>query len=162
LVLPSQAVLDFGESIERVSDWSRSKTLRRLALLRSHIQGKHVFNGPKYLAFQRMLQKAHRQGRVFVVVMPIAPAYVREFVTTEVARDFENSLAHALHDSPEAVVFRLDQLAALRSDEYYTDLVHLNSAGRRLATEAFLMELKRQPNLSNLGEVSALLAAQSE
>jgi hypothetical protein len=143
LVLPSQAVLDFGESNERVSDWSRSKTLRRFAMLRRHIQGKHVFGGLKQMAFQRMLQKATQNGRVFVVVMPIAPAYVREFVTAEVARDFENSLAHALHDSPQARVFRLDQLAALHSDEYYTDFVHLNSAGRGLATEAFLMELKR-------------------
>jgi len=162
LILPSQAVLEFGESNERVSDWPPSKTLRRLALLRSHIQGKHVFNGPKQLAFQRMLQKAVQQGRIFVVVMPIAPAYVHEFVTAEVARDFENSLAHALHDSPQARVFRLDQLAALRSDEYYTDFVHLNSAGRRLATEFLLSEFKWQPSLSTLGEVSALSATLNE
>ena len=143
LILPSQAVLEFGESNERVSDWSTSKTLRRLALLRSHIQGKHVFNGPKQLAFQRMLQKAVQQGRVFVVVMPITPAYVQEFVTAEVARDFEYSLAQALNDLPQARVFRLDQLEALRSDEYYTDFVHLNSAGRRLATDAFIREFNQ-------------------
>jgi hypothetical protein len=154
LMLPSQALLDFGESNERVSDWASSKTIRRLALLRAHIQGKHVFGGPKQMAFQRMLQKATKNGRVFVVVMPVAPAYVHEFVTAEVVRDFEYSLAHALHDSSQAHVFRLDQLAVLRSDEYYTDFVHLNSAGRRLATESFLTELKRVLSPLNLGEVS--------
>jgi hypothetical protein len=143
LVLPSKAVLDFGESNERVSDWSRSKTLRRLALLRAEIQGKHEFGGLKQLAFQRMLQKATQIGSVYVVVMPVAPAYASEFVTAGVTRDFENSLAHALHYSPQASVFRLDQVKALHSDKYYTDLVHLNSAGRSLATKFFLMELSQ-------------------
>jgi hypothetical protein len=148
LVLPSQAVLNFGDSDERVSDWSRSKILRRLALTRAEIQGMHSFEGPKKLAFLRMLQRAQRNGRVIVVVMPVAPEYAREFLTPEVRANFEGFLAKARNAVPEASWMRLDQLSALDSNEYYGDFVHLNGAGRRIATAAFLKtfeERSRRP-----------------
>lgn len=147
LVLPRQAVLNFGESEERVSDWSRGKILRRLALTRTEIQGMHWFGGPKKLAFLRMLQRAQQKGRVIVVVMPIAPTYAHEFLTPEVSRNFEAALTEAQRTAPAAWWVRLDQLPALNSDQYFGDFVHLNSAGRQIATEAFFDNLKEYSSL---------------
>jgi hypothetical protein len=111
--------------------------------MRSENGGRHAFDGPKKLAFERMLLRAQQQGRVIVVVLPVAPVYVREFVTSEVARNFENVLVEAQQVCPEAQFVRLDQLPALNSNDYYIDLVHLNNAGRRIATEAFVNWLRQ-------------------
>jgi hypothetical protein len=138
LVLPSKPVLDFGESLEKLSDWDQGKTLRRLSALRVENQGRHAFNGPKQLAFRRMLTRARQQGRVLIVVLPVASSYTREFLTPEVIRDFESALSDAHQSAPEAVVVRLDRVPALSSSEYFSDFVHLNSAGRAIATEAFI------------------------
>jgi hypothetical protein len=144
LAMPRGPVLNFGEINRKVSDLSSSRLLRQLALYRSENRGRHAFNGPKKLAFERMLLRAQKQGRVIVVVLPVAPVYVREFVTPEVARNFENVLTEAQHIDPQAQFVRLDQLPALNSDEYYVDLVHLNGAGRRIATGAFLSWLRQR------------------
>jgi hypothetical protein len=144
LAMPRGPVLNFGEINRKVSDLSPSRLLRQLALYRSENRGRHAFNGPKKLAFERMLLRAQKQGRVIVVVLPVAPVYVREFVTPEVARNFENVLTEAQHIDPQAQFVRLDQLPALNSDEYYVDLVHLNGAGRRIATGAFLSWLRQR------------------
>jgi hypothetical protein len=143
LVLPHGPVLNFGEINKKVSDLSPGRLLRQLALMRSENAGRHAFNGPKKLAFERMLLRAQQQGRVIVVVLPVAPIYVREFVTSEVARNFENVLVEAQQVCPEAQFVRLDQLPALNSNDYYIDLVHLNSAGRRIATAAFVNWLRQ-------------------
>jgi hypothetical protein len=143
LVLPRQPVMDFGRPHAKVSDWTPSRTLRRLAGLRSENQGKHAFNGIKRLALDRMLLRAQKQGRVIVVVLPISPTYAHEFLTPEVVRDFESALDEAQHIDPQARFVRLDKLSALNSDECYTDLVHLNDAGRRIATDAFLSSLRQ-------------------
>jgi hypothetical protein len=143
LVLPRQAVMNFGESPLRVSDWPKSKTLRLLASMRNETRGRHAFNGPKKLAFQRMLLRAQQLGRVIVVVLPVAPAYTDGLVTPEVLRDFQNTLVEAQQVCPQAQFVRLDQLPALNSNACYLDLVHLNGAGRRIATEAFLNWLRQ-------------------
>jgi len=143
LVLPSKPILDFGASTERLSDWPADKALRRLDLLRSEIHGLHWFHGPKHLAFLRMLDRAQQRGGVIVVVAPVAPMYVHKFVTPDVLRSFENALAEGQRAAPQALFVRLDQLPALNSDEYYSDFVHLNGAGRQIATAAFLEELRR-------------------
>lgn len=141
MVLPKAAVLEFGGSTEKLSDWPEAKTLRRLALMRSEIQGLHDFDGPKQLAFRRMLQRAKECGASIVVVLPVAPLYAHEFLTPEVNRKFEKSVAEAQRAFPDARLVRLDQVAALQSDEYFSDPVHLNGAGREIATEAFLKAL---------------------
>lgn len=143
LVLPSRPVLEFGAATEKVSDWPRDKVLRRLAMQRSEIQGLHTFEGPKKLAFLRMLHQA-KGGRSIVVVMPVAPSYVQEFLTPEVLRSFEATLADAQRADTNALFVRLDQVSALNSDDYYSDFVHLNGAGREIATAAFFKELKRE------------------
>jgi hypothetical protein len=143
LILPRQPVMNFGESPLRVSDWPKSRTLSRLAWVRNENQGMHAFNGPKKLAFQRMLLRAQRLGRIIVVVLPVCPVYGDSLVTPEMLRDFQDTLVEAQRVCPEAQFVRLDQLPALNSNDYYSDLVHLNSAGRRIATEAFVNWLRQ-------------------
>jgi hypothetical protein len=145
LTLGSQSpVLDYKTA--KISDWSQARLLRRLATLRSACQGRHVFDGPKKLAFLRMLRRAEGRGQVFVVVLPVSPAYATEFLSPEVCRQFESALADARHSAPQAEWVRLDQLPELNSNECFWDLVHMNPVGRQIATKAFLSHL---PALSN-------------
>jgi len=144
LVLPSEPVMNFGTVDAKVSDWTPSRTLWRLAQMRSENQGKHAFNGVKNLAFQRMLLRAQKQGSVIVVVLPVSPTYAREFLTQEVVHDFESALDKAKRVDPKAQFVRLDKLPALNSDDNFGDLVHLNGAGKRIATDAFLSWLRQR------------------
>jgi hypothetical protein len=142
LVLPSEPVMNFGTIDAKVSDWTPSRTLWRIAQMRSENKGKHAFNGVKSLAFQRMLLRAQKRGSVIVVVLPVSPTYTREFLTPEVVHDFESALDKAKRIDPKAQFVRLDKLPALNSDDNFGDLVHLNGAGKRIATDAFLSWLR--------------------
>jgi hypothetical protein len=141
LILPSDPVLQFGDSSKKVSDWDPARMLRRLALLRLENGGDHVFNGPKQLAFKRMLLQAQTRGPIILVVLPVTDSYTDEFLTSEVTARFEAVLADAQRQATETTIIRLDQVRGLSSDEYFSDLVHLNAAGRRIATDAFLSRL---------------------
>ncbi len=132
---------------ERVSDWSEGKVLRRLTAMRGVFQGKHTFDGPKRLAFARMLRKALRQGRAIVVVLPVSPLYSREFLTSEAKREFENSLAGLQHSAPQSHWIRLDQIDELNSNDYFWDLVHMNLYGQQIATKAFLAQFEKLSSL---------------
>ena len=143
LVLSNKPIMDFGELTDKVSDWSEARTLRRVALQSSEIRGQHRFDGPKSLALERILEKAKGQGRVILVVLPVSPLYKARLMNPEVVAAFENAFTKLRGAVPEALVVRLDQVPSLDSNDYYTDLVHLNSAGRKIATAAFLQQLKR-------------------
>jgi hypothetical protein len=145
MVLPQEAVLEFGGSTERLSDWPVAKTLRRVALMQSETQGMNSFDGPKLLALRRMLQHAQSCGSNIVVVLPVAPLYAKNFLTPAAARDFESVLAKIHQEFPAAQIVRLDQVPALQSDDYFSDPVHMNGAGRDIATKEFLKALKLQP-----------------
>jgi hypothetical protein len=147
LLLPRGPVLNFGDSGLKLSNWPADKVLRRLTLLRKELQGPFRFDGPKHLAFLRMLDYARQRGRVIVVVLPVAEVYNREFVTPEVVHRFEGALTQAQQTVPQAEFVRLDHLPTLKSDECFDDFVHLNIAGRRLATEAFLKQLGQDSRL---------------
>jgi hypothetical protein len=129
---------------EKISDWPPGRMLRRLSGMRSSFQGRHAFNGPKKLAFLRMLHSAQEQGEVVVVVLPVSPAYENEFMTTEFKIEFENALAEAKRTVPQAHWIRLDQLDELNSNENFWDLVHMNMYGQKIATKVFLGLLKKQ------------------
>ena len=144
LVLPRQPVLNFGATNEKVSEWTPSRALWRLAQMRSETGGKHAFNGVKRLAFERMLLRAQRQGAVIMVVLPVSPLYVHEFMTPEAVHNFESALDAAQRIDPQAQFVRLDKLSSLNSDECFGDLVHLNGAGKRMATDAFLSWLTQR------------------
>jgi hypothetical protein len=128
----------------KITEWSKARMLRRLTLMRSACQGKHTFDGPKKLALLRMLQRAHQQGRVVVAVLPVSPIYSGEFLTPEVSRQFEESLAELQRRVPEANWVHLEQLPALNSNQYFWDLVHMNADGQRIATEAFLSKIRAE------------------
>jgi hypothetical protein len=146
LFLPSKPVLEFGESTARVSDWTPGRIQRRLALVRAENGGTHAFAGPKRLALHRMLRRALEKGGVIVVVLPVSQAYVNEFLTPNVVSSFERVLIEETGDVPGVHVIRLDRVPHLTSHDYFMDLVHLNSAGRRLATDAFLSQLQDLQN----------------
>ena len=125
----------------KISDWSADRALRRLASMRSACQGSHSFNGPKRLALLRMLRTAGQQGEVVVIVLPVSPLYGGEFLTPEVCAEFEKMVADSKQCNPQARWIRLDELEALKSNDYYSDLVHLNMYGQQIATAALLPEL---------------------
>jgi len=126
---------------DSIRDWEPARMLRRLATMRAACQGRHSFDGPKNLAFLRMLRRAQQQGRVLVVVLPVSRAYSENFVTPRVAADFENALANA-RLIPRAQWVRLDKLPDLNSNDYFWDLVHMNTNGQRIATTALLSQLQ--------------------
>ncbi len=126
----------------KVSDWSKARVLRRMTLMRSACQDKQSFDGPKKLAFLRMLQRAHQQGRVIVVVLPVSPIYSEAFLTAEVSQQFERSLSDLEHHVPEAKWVHLEKLPALNSNAFFWDFVHMNATGQRIATEAFLSQIR--------------------
>jgi hypothetical protein len=79
---------------------------------------------------------------MIVVVIPESPLFRQEFITADVQRQFEVLLAEARERTPEAVWVRLDAVPdLLRSNKYYWDLVHLNTAGQALATQVLLAQL---------------------
>lgn len=125
----------------KLTEWSEARMLRRLALMRSACQGKHTFNGPKKVAFLRMLRRAQAQGHVIVVVLPVSPTYTQELVSPESNRHFEESLIDLQHRVPQATWVHLETLAPLHSDEYFWDLVHMNANGQKIATDTFLRKI---------------------
>lgn len=126
---------------ERLTEWTQARTLRRIVLMRSACRGKQRFDGPKKLALLRMLEQAHRQGQVVVIVLPVSVIYTREFLSPQVTAQFEATLSAAQRAVPAARWFRLDQVAELKSDDKFWDLVHLNVFGQQIATKAFLDQL---------------------
>lgn len=125
---------------EKISNWSPSMMTRRLVGMRSASQDMQGFNGPKRLAFLRMLRQAQEQSRGIVVVLPVSPAYVKQFMTSEVKREFEQVLADVRNSFPKVQWIRLDQMNELNSNEYFWDLVHMNAYGQKIATEEFLRQ----------------------
>lgn len=142
-VVPSGKVFVSLVNTERISNWSQGKMIRRIAGMRGASGNRHTFDGIKQLAFQRMLQYGQRRGRVVVVVLPVSPVYVKEFLTPEVAYQFENALAVSQRNVPQAEWIRLDQLPELKSNEYFSDLVHMNTYSKKIATEELLLQLDR-------------------
>jgi hypothetical protein len=123
-----------------ISDWPEDRLARRLEGMRL-TQGKPGFSGPKHRALRRLLQRAHRQGDVTVIVLPVSPLYVVGLLCQDDLHQFELSLADAKRSVPEARWVRLDQVQSLQSNDYFSDLVHLNMRGRRIATGQFLKTL---------------------
>ncbi len=139
---PPPPILDAGESTSSVSEWSSAHLMRRLAVLRAENRGRHeFFNGPKNSAFHRMLSRARQQGRVIVVVLPVSRPYRQEFLDESTDAAFEKAIGQTMAIVPEATLVRLDRLPGISDPGYFFDLAHMNSFGRRLATQAFLMEV---------------------
>ncbi len=134
--------------LQKVSDWSESQIIGKLAAESAALQGSRSFNGPKNLAFERMLQYGCQRGPTIVIVMPVSRSYSKEFMSAELVQEFEAAIADAHRHTPRVEWLRLDQLAGFDSDQNFCDLVHMNVLGQKIATEAFqawLKQIARQP-----------------
>ena len=78
-----------------------------------------------------------------MVVLPVSPAYSNEYLIPEVKQEYEKALTNVQHRFPRSLWIRLDQLDELNSNEYFWDLVHINANGQKIATEAFIRQLKK-------------------
>ncbi|MFN0126411.1 MAG: hypothetical protein ACKV19_06995 [Verrucomicrobiales bacterium] len=142
LVLPPKGLLKFGDNATKLGDLSEGRLRRRLAMMRADCQGQHDFDGPKMEALKRMIRTGSINGRVIIVVMPVSPAYQGEFAHEKVGTKFEQSIKRIDAENPSVEIVRLDVLSTLASNEYFSDPVHLNGEGRRIATEAFLQAIE--------------------
>jgi len=126
---------------ERITDWSPGRFLKRMNSMREACDGQQAFNGLKKQALLRLLQQAGQHGNVVLVVLPVSPAYQKEFLNPAVLRQFDDELADARRSNPGMRMIRLDHISALNDDSLYFDLVHLNIFGQQIATAAFLDNL---------------------
>ena len=77
-----------------------------------------------------------------MVVLPVSPIYVKEFLPPAVSRQFEESLFDLERRVPQANWFHLEKLPALNSNQYFWDFVHMNADGQQIATDAFLSGIR--------------------
>ena len=91
-----------------------------------------------------MIHTALRAGNVIVVVMPMAPTYVNNLVTSSELEQFEFLIGELQANYPSVTFVRLDRWPALRVDDVFSDFVHLNGDGRDIATAAFIEVMRPQ------------------
>jgi hypothetical protein len=150
VVVEKNGVLDVEEGMGALSDWSSARVVRRLEALRAENHDAHkFFNGPKTQALRRVLLRARQQGRVLVVVLPVSQYYADAFLDINSIAAFEKALAEDMSAAPEATLVRLDRVPGLPDNTHFFDLVHLNSSGRRLATEVFLKKVNEGASTAN-------------
>jgi hypothetical protein len=77
---------------------------------------------------------------VIIVVLPVSEPYREAFLNPNDVAAFERSIQEAMAVAPEAILVRLDRLPGISDPLYFSDLVHMNSLGRKVATQAFLSE----------------------
>jgi hypothetical protein len=126
---------------ERLSEWDKARLQRRLISMRSACLGVHRYDGVKSVALKRMAARAHARGEVTFIVVPVSATYYKEFVTPAVAASFETALTDFVKHSPETRIVRLDKLPGIENNDLFSDLVHLNMFGQKIATQALLAEL---------------------
>ena len=85
-----------------------------------------------------MLRYAATKGRAFVILLPVSDTFAAEFMPPERVRELEDALAELQRNVPQVHWLRLDQVPRLGSDDNFCDLVHMNYAGQKIATEKFL------------------------
>jgi len=136
---PPPPVLEGAESTASIADWSTARLLRRTEVMREENRSRHdFFHGPKYEALHRIMLRAREQGRVILVVLPVSDAYKQAFLGQSDISAFERAIDELRAIVPDAMLVRLDQLSGISDPSHFVDLVHLNSAGRDIATPAFL------------------------
>jgi hypothetical protein len=126
----------------RISDWDAGRRLRNTEQQRTLSADRHSFAGPKRRALERMLRLALTRGQAVVVVMPESPIYDRDVIDPSVKKAFAAEVEDVAARFPAVKWIRLDRLNELHSNELYWDLVHLNAAGRPMATAALIQQLK--------------------
>lgn len=143
---PELTIVDFDNpSLANITDWTPSELVGKVTIIRNFCQGRHQFNGPKSLAFKRLVADAAKRGRVVVIILPVSPEYRRQLLSNETLQQFEKSLADVRAATPQATWLRIDQLPELNDDSCYGDLVHMGAKGKRLATDAVCRALSTVP-----------------
>jgi hypothetical protein len=128
---------------ERVSEWPQARLLRNVSNMRKASHNRHVFGGPKYLAFARMVKHSEMHRKLVLLVMPVSPAYREALVDAQSTRRFEETVARLGAQAPDALLVRLDQLERLNTNSLYFDLTHLNTWGQAIATHEFTGQLRQ-------------------
>ena len=130
-------------STERITEWPRGRLLRNLAEMEGECLGRHKFDGPKRLAFIRLLRQQARHGKVVVLLLPVSPPYRNELVNAEDKAAYEKLVAEIAKEEPDVKWVRIDQLPEFESTDYFRDFNHMNLAGEQIATKAIAAELKK-------------------
>jgi hypothetical protein len=132
-----------GKSVitERLSEVPEARFQRRLLTLGASV-GVPSFHGPKNLALHRLLKRAEAQGPVVIVTIPNSPAYRAAFMPPALIKKFDDAVADVGREFPRIPIIRLDGLPELESDDYFSDLVHMNMYGQEIATERLVQRLK--------------------
>lgn len=126
---------------ESINSWPEARLIRNIGDLRASAGGKFDFNGPKRDALFRFMKRGDELGKMVMLVMPLSPAYKKEFLTETVQGEFNEVLAEAQKKTPDALWIRLDNMPELQSNELYWDLVHLNAPGQVIASKIVLERL---------------------
>jgi hypothetical protein len=108
----------------RVTDWPEARLLRNVSEMRAGCRGQHGFNGPKRLAFDRMLDRLTRQGRVIVLVLPVSPQYETGLLTSADRAAFADELTSLARNHPAVTWLRYDQMPELQTSDDFSDLLH--------------------------------------
>ena len=130
-----------GPTDEKLSDWDEARLQRKILQLRS-ATGDHFFSGPKKLALSRLVERSSRQGPVVLVVLPNSPAYRDALMSPAAMQAFDEEVSDLQRVFPQVTVERLDRYPTLESNEYFSDLVHMNKSGQQIATQKFLDRLQ--------------------
>jgi hypothetical protein len=138
---PQVEANDKSANQDKITDWSKARLQRRLVSMQNSSQGKESFSGPKKYALIQMLQRAESHGKGILIVLPVSPYYHEAFLTPDVLRDFESTLTDVRRACPQTRVIRLDSLPSLDDNDYFWDLVHMNSFGQQIATASLMAQL---------------------
>ena len=128
---------------QRVSDWSESRKLQKIAAMRTALRAQQSFKGAKRLALVRMLNVARQRGKVCVLVLPVSPTYASRLLAPGVLDQFEQSISAIQQEVQGVEWVRFDRMKDLVSDQTFCDLVHMNRDGQALATRFFLKQFQQ-------------------
>ena len=129
-----QSVQSSSEQDARLTDWEEGRILRNAATMSAVLDHQQLFDGPKRRALTRIIATATPERPLLVLVLPVSPTYSRLVADPDAQAACYKMLAETLSPRPGLAVLRLDELPALRDDAVFCDLIHLNFAGRALAT----------------------------
>lgn len=129
------------EHPEKLSDWDAGRLRRNLSQITGTGLAQGRFDGPKSLAFARIIAQASSQEPTVLLVLPLSPPCRQVVIGPSSQQDFEKALERIKATDPKLRIIRLDQEPALQPAEVFWDLYHLNDAGRRIATRLVLGQI---------------------
>lgn len=126
---------------ERLSDWDHGRIVRNLSQLHAAGLAAGRYGGTKMRALGRIVERGSQPP--IVLVMPMSLPYKADFATPAATEAFESALQVFEKLHPAVRLIRLDRAPTLQSSDVFWDLVHLNDAGRAIATDLMLRSFER-------------------